>query len=60
MMTNLFSPPVLPGYGGARPEVLFVGGVDRDRAAFMAEFLRTGPAPMTSGGAMIAALPKDQ
>src|SRR5262249_47024779 len=25
------------------PDVLFVGGADRDRVAFMTEFLRTGP-----------------
>jgi spore maturation protein CgeB len=28
---------------GPAPDVLFVGGADRDRAAFMTEFLRTGP-----------------
>jgi spore maturation protein CgeB len=32
------------------PEVLFVGGADRDRAAFMSEFLRTGPRVTLVGG----------
>ena len=29
---------------GTAPDVLFVGGADRDRVTFMTEFLRTGPA----------------
>ncbi len=32
------------------PEVLFVGGADGDRAAFMTEFLRTGPRVALVGG----------
>jgi spore maturation protein CgeB len=32
------------------PDVLFVGGADRDRVAFMSEFLRTGPRVALVGG----------
>jgi hypothetical protein len=32
------------------PDVLFVGGADRDRAAFMTEFLHTGPRVALIGG----------
>lgn len=32
------------------PDVLFVGGADRDRAAFMSEFLRMGPRVALVGG----------
>jgi hypothetical protein len=36
--------------GRAAPEVLFVGGADNDRAAFVIEFLRTGPQIALVGG----------
>ena len=35
---------------GLTPDVLFVGGADRDRVAFMTEFLRTGPCVALVGG----------
>jgi hypothetical protein len=35
---------------GPVPDVLFVGGADRDRAAFMSEFLRKGPRVALVGG----------
>jgi hypothetical protein len=35
---------------GPAPDVLFVGGADRDRFAFMTEFLRTGPRVALIGG----------
>jgi spore maturation protein CgeB len=38
------------GFDGAAPDVLFVGGADRDRVAFMTEFLNQGPAVALVGG----------
>jgi spore maturation protein CgeB len=38
------------GFDGPAPDVLFVGGADRDRVAFMTEFLRTGPRVALVGG----------
>jgi hypothetical protein len=35
---------------GPAPDVLFVGGADRDRAAFMTDFLNTGPRVALVGG----------
>jgi spore maturation protein CgeB len=35
---------------GLAPDVLFVGGADRDRVAFMTDFLRTGPRVALVGG----------
>jgi spore maturation protein CgeB len=37
-------------FDGLAPDVLFVGGADRDRVAFMTEFLRTGPHVALAGG----------
>jgi hypothetical protein len=37
-------------FDGAVPDVLFVGGADRDRVAFMAEFLLNGPRVALVGG----------
>jgi spore maturation protein CgeB len=39
-----------PALVGPAPDVLFVGGADRDRVAFMTEFLRTGPHVALVGG----------
>jgi spore maturation protein CgeB len=36
--------------GGPAPDVLFVGGADRDRVAFMTEFVRSGPRVALVGG----------
>jgi spore maturation protein CgeB len=36
--------------GGERPDVLFVGGADRDRLAFMAAFMTDGLRPALVGG----------
>jgi spore maturation protein CgeB len=45
----LFAPPVVPGPPPAG-DVLFVGGGDRDRLAFMRHFLRSGPTVSLVGG----------
>lgn len=45
----LFCRPVR-SFDGPAPDVLFVGGADRDRVAFMTEFLRTGPRVALVGG----------
>jgi spore maturation protein CgeB len=37
-------------FDGPAPDVLFVGGADRDRVAFMSEFLLTGPRVALVGG----------
>jgi hypothetical protein len=37
-------------FDGPAPDVLFVGGADRGRVAFMTEFLRTGPRVALVGG----------
>jgi hypothetical protein len=37
-------------FDGPPPDVLFVGGADGDRVAFMTEFLRTGPRVALVGG----------
>jgi spore maturation protein CgeB len=39
-----------PILDGRPPDVLLVGGADRDRVAFMTEFLRTGPRVTLVGG----------
>lgn len=44
---SLFAPS---GGDGAGPDVLFVGGGDRDRADFMREFMRSGPPVALVGG----------
>ena len=40
----------LPALDGPTPDVLFVGGADRDREAFMTEFLRSGLRVALVGG----------
>lgn len=45
----LFAPPPAPANGPAI-EVLFVGGADRERAAFMGAFMRAGPPVALVGG----------
>jgi spore maturation protein CgeB len=45
----LFCPPAR-SFDGPVPDVFFVGGADRDRVAFMTEFLRTGPRIALVGG----------
>ena len=46
---TLFASPVQSGDTHAH-DVLFVGGADADRAAFMAEFMRYGPPVAVAGG----------
>ena len=46
---TLFASPVQSGDTHAH-DVLFVGGADADRAAFMAEFMRHGPPVAVAGG----------
>jgi spore maturation protein CgeB len=45
----LFRPPERPLEGPVH-DVLFVGGADRDRVAFMTEFMRSGPPVALVGG----------
>lgn len=49
---ELFKPPrstPADGDTGEAPHVLFVGGADRDRAGFFADFVRVGPKPLLVG-----------
>jgi spore maturation protein CgeB len=46
---TLFASPVQSGHTPAH-DVLFVGGADADRAAFMTEFMRHGPPVAVAGG----------
>jgi spore maturation protein CgeB len=46
---TLFAPPLQSGDIHAH-DVLFVGGADPDRAAFMSEFMRYGPPVVVAGG----------
>lgn len=45
----LFCPRARP-LAELTPDILFVGGADRDRVSFMSEFLRTGPRVALVGG----------